>query len=81
MILSKQDYETYLKMDMISTGSHHANSLVSKIKDLLFPSYEWQFIKALRWLEYCENVKKNNGTEEYLYGLWQNVISENFPSN
>lgn len=58
MILSKQDYETYLKMDMISTGSHHANSLVSKIKDLLFPSYEWQFIKALRWLEYCENVKK-----------------------
>lgn len=58
MIQSKQDYENYLKLDRISTGYNKKSNLVSKIKDFFFPSYEWQFIKALRWLEYCENVRK-----------------------
>lgn len=53
---NKKDYENYLKLDRISTGK--TNNLISKIKDFFFPSYEWQFIKALRWLECCENVKK-----------------------
>lgn len=58
MIQSKQDYKNYLKLDRISTGYNKTNNLIYKIKDFFFPSYEWQFIKALRWLEYCENVKK-----------------------
>lgn len=57
MIQSKQDYEYYIERDR-DNNVHESNSLVSKIKQTLFPSYEWQFIKALRWLEYCENVKK-----------------------
>lgn len=73
MIQSKQDYKYYLKRDRICNNVPNANSLVSKIKNTLFPSYEWQFIKALRWLEYCENVKKHQ-LGGYI-GLWQNINS------
>lgn len=59
MIRSRQDYENYLRMDRISTGIHKDDKLFAK--NMFFPSYEWQFIKALRWLEYCENVKKSQG--------------------
>lgn len=58
MIQSKQDYEYYIERDRMCNNVPESNSLVSKIKQTLFPSYEWQFIKALRRLEYCENVKK-----------------------
>lgn len=27
---------------------------------VFFPNLEWKFIKSLRWLEYCENVKKKS---------------------
>lgn len=68
MIQSKQDYEYYIERDR-DNNVHESNSLVSKIKQTLFPSYEWQFIKALRWLEYCENVKKKQ--------MWEAVRKPN----
>lgn len=60
MIKSRKDYEYYLKMDSISMGLKKTSKLVSIFKAIFSPQYEWQFIKSLRWLEYCENVKKNN---------------------
>lgn len=58
MIQSRKDYEYYLKMDSISMGLQKTSKLVSIFKAIFSPQYEWQFIKSLRWLEYCENVKK-----------------------
>ena len=58
MILSKQDYKYYLERDRMSSGIPPTNIFKEKIKQLFFPCLEWQFIKALRWLEYCENIKK-----------------------
>lgn len=58
MILSKQDYRYYLERDRMSSGIPPTNIFKEKIKQLIFPCLEWQFIKALRWLEYCENIKK-----------------------
>lgn len=60
MIKSKQDYNSYLERDRVASSIPPMNSLKAKIKQFVFPSYEWQFIKSLRWLEYCENVKKNH---------------------
>lgn len=60
MIQSKQDYKYYLERDRVASGIPPMNSLKEKIRQFFFPSYEWQFIKVLRWLEYCENVKKNH---------------------
>ena len=60
MIQSKQDYKYYLERDRVASGIPPMNSLKAKIKQFFFPSYEYQFIKALRWLEYCENVKKTH---------------------
>ena len=34
------------------------STMSAKIKQFLFPNYIWEFLKSLRWLEYCENVKK-----------------------
>ena len=61
MILSKQDYKYCLERDRMSSGIPPTNIFKEKIKQLFFPCLEWQFIKALRWLEYCENVKKRRG--------------------
>lgn len=61
MILSKQDYKYYLERDRMSSGIPPTNIFKEKTKQLFFPCLEWQFIKALRWLEYCENVKKRRG--------------------
>lgn len=58
MILSKQDYKYYLERDRMSSSIPPTNIFKEKIKQLFFPCLEWQFIKALRWLEYCENIKK-----------------------
>ena len=61
MIQSRQDYEYFLERDRMSSGVPPKNSVKAKIKQLFFPNYEWQFIKALRWLEYCENIQSNQG--------------------
>lgn len=45
----------------MSSGIPPTNIFKEKIKQTIFPCLEWQFIKALRWLEYCENVKKRRG--------------------
>ena len=58
MILSKQDYRYYLERDRMASGIPPTNIFKEKIKQLFFPCLEWQFIKALRWLEYCGNIKK-----------------------
>ena len=58
MIQSKHDYEYYLDRDRVSSNIPPMNSIKAKAKQFFIASYEWQFIKALRWLEYCENVKK-----------------------
>lgn len=60
MILSKHDYRSYLEMDRVSLGIPMLDSFKMKLKELFFPNYVWRFIKALRWLEYCENVIRNN---------------------
>ena len=60
MIQSRQDYEYYLERDRVSSGILPMNGVKAKIKQLFFPHYEWQFIKALRWLECCENVNKKS---------------------
>lgn len=59
MIQSKQEYNYYLERDRVASSIPPMNSLKAKVRQFFFPSYEWQFIKSLRWLEYCENVKKN----------------------
>ena len=58
MIRSKTDYKYYLDRDRISNNIP-AKSLKNSLKSIFFPSYEWQFIKSLRWLEYCDNVLKH----------------------
>ena len=58
MINSKHDYKYYLERDSISMGVVNRGDIFFLLKKYFFTSYEWKFVKALRWLEYCENVKK-----------------------
>lgn len=67
MITTKTDYRDYLIKDRISNNIP-PKTIKNLLKSFLFPSYEWRFIKAMRWLEYCENVlKKRPGPGG---GLW-----------
>ena len=59
MIASYSDYKFYLEQDRIASQVPVTNTLKLKIKDYFFPHEEWHFIKALRYLEYCNNVKRN----------------------
>lgn len=65
MIQSKKEYKQYLELDRISSKIPQMSTMSAKIKQFLFPNYIWEFLKALRWLEYCENVKK----KQFLGGL------------
>ena len=67
MIHSKSDYKYYLERDRIACGLPPMDSVKAKIRQILFPKYEWQFIKALRWLEYCQKVKKNGLSVGVIY--------------
>jgi len=58
MILSYQDLKYYLKRDKEVNGRIAKTSISIKIKEFFFPCYEWEFLKCLRRLEYCENVIK-----------------------
>lgn len=60
MIKTKKDYKYYLDRDKASNELPPSKSIVASIKTCFFPILEWQFIKALRWLEYCENVRKKH---------------------
>ena len=70
MIQSKRDYKYYLERDRMSSNIPLGNNVSARIKRLLFPIGEWKFIKALRYLEYCENVRKNQmGGYLLMFGL------------
>lgn len=56
MITSKAEYNDYLNRDRIANGVPTKITIKNLLKSFLFPSHEWRFIKAMRWLEYCENV-------------------------
>ena len=58
MIQSKEDYNYYLYRDRVSSNIGPQNSVFSRVRQFFYPNYEWKFIQALRYLEYCENVKK-----------------------
>lgn len=58
MISSYSEYKYYLERDRIASQIPSFDTLSSKIKNLLFPNEQWRFIKALRFLEYCNNVIK-----------------------
>lgn len=58
MISSYSDYKFYLEQDRIASQIPASNTLSSKIKTLFFPNEQWCFIKALRFLEYWNNVNK-----------------------
>lgn len=60
MIQSRQDYLYYLERDRQSMKMPKLKTWQGWLKDLFFPHYEWKFIKSLRYLEYCENVKKKH---------------------
>ncbi|MDD6150474.1 MAG: serine acetyltransferase [Bacteroides sp.] len=47
-------------MDRVSSGIPSFNTFTAKFIEFLFPNYIWRFIKALRSLEYCENVILRN---------------------
>ncbi len=57
MIKSKKDYLYYLEADRIAKAIPKKNSIIQKIKFLLFPNYVWIFQKTLRKLEYYKNCK------------------------
>lgn len=54
MIKCKKDLKYYIEKDRVSSQI----PLKTSLKDIFFPKMEWRFIKAMRWLEYCENVLK-----------------------
>lgn len=64
VINSKSDYIKFINADREASCAYSGKSISSKLKDFLFPNYEWTFIKELRYLEYCENVLKGKS----LYG-------------
>lgn len=73
MIQSKQDYKYYLDRDRQSSGIPIDNSFLSKLRLFFSQNYEWEFLKALRWLEYCENVKKRRlvGRVSWFIAKWK----------
>lgn len=58
MISSYSEYKYYLERDRIASQIPPFDTLKSKIKDIFFPNEQWRFIKALRFLEYWNNVNK-----------------------
>lgn len=60
MIHSYQDYKYYIHKDRESNNIPVHSTVISNLKNLILPNYEWNFIKSLRWYEYCDNVKKKS---------------------
>lgn len=68
MISSFPEYKFYLERDRIASQIPPFDTLSSKIKNLLFPNEQLRFLKALRFLEYSENVNKGKlGTIIWLF--------------
>ncbi|MGJ1403290.1 serine O-acetyltransferase [Sphingobacterium siyangense] len=67
MIQNKQEYKYYLSCDKKALGVSD-DTLMLRIKLLLFPNYIWNFQKILRKSEYYKNCKKDLfGRVLYLY--------------
>jgi serine O-acetyltransferase len=67
MIQSKTDYIEYLERDRIALEINN-DSLISRVKNLLFPNPVWHFQRLMRKLEYYTNCK-NKGIHK-LYILY-----------
>ncbi|TVR39613.1 MAG: serine acetyltransferase [Cryomorphaceae bacterium] len=57
MIQSRKDYEYYLLADEIALGVIRPEGISGWLRNLFFPHLIWEFQKALRKLEYLQNVK------------------------
>lgn len=68
MIQSKADYKYYLNRDKQANGVPLKPSVFWYIKQSFFPHEEWNFIKRMRYLEYCQNVVRKKGC--YGWVLW-----------
>ena len=61
MIESKEAYRIYLNQDKVVNNVPFNPSVVWRLKNILFPNEEWRFVRAMRCLEYCDNVLKHKG--------------------
>lgn len=66
MILSKDDYLSYLEADRIALGRSKIRFSDELIR-LISPDYIWDFQRLLRKLEYYKNVKKNGFVNKLIY--------------
>ena len=57
MITSYSEYKDYLEKDRIASQIPSFDTLNQRLKNLFFPNEQWRFIRALRFLEYCNNGK------------------------
>lgn len=65
MILSRREYEDYLKKDAVALGICR-DKFSFKVKNLCFPNYIWKFQRTLRKLEYYHNCR-NKGLNKLYY--------------
>ena len=71
MITSKEDYEEYLRADISSSYNFkEIDTVLGTVKVWLGIYEEIRFIKAMRYLEYCENVLKKNSLLGVLIWLY-----------
>jgi len=66
MILSKEDYLSYLEADRIALGRNKTGFLDQLIR-LIAPDYIWNFQRLLRKLEYYKNVKNSGFVNKLTY--------------
>ena len=66
MILSREDYLSYLEADRIALG-RNKEGFVGKVIGLISPDYIWSFQRLLRKLEYYKNVKNNGFVNKLTY--------------
>jgi len=66
MILSKEDYLSYLEADRIALG-RNKTKFINKLIRLISPDYIWNFQRLLRKLEYYKNVKNSGFINKLTY--------------
>src|ERR1035437_7620765 len=65
MIKSKKDYYSFLEADRIALNKKKSN-LSSRVVNIFFKDYIWNFQKLLRKLEFTKNCKKSLLNELYI---------------
>lgn len=58
MIENKKDLYEYMEADRVAFGKAKENSLKKFVVDILYPDYNYNFVRCLRKLEYCINTHK-----------------------